>query len=639
MEYGYMGKIAWVNLSKRSIRLEDTKKYSQWVGGRGLASYLVFKNVPETTDPLSAENLVVISTGPLTGTLSPASGRLNISSKNALTNGYASANAGGYFAPELKMAGFDALIISGASKTPAYIYVSDDKIKILSAENLWGLKTSQCYHQIQKELKDEKIRIICIGPAGENKCKTASIVVDNGRSASYGGIGSVLGAKKLKAIAVRGSLSIGVWDSKGIAELSNIVMKKIATTKATKTFQKFGTLHTIPPGISGDECYVVKNYQDGIWDPQKTAKIGPKVFINHYKVKDLACFNCPLECSKLYRYSVEGGREKTFEGFQANHVTNFGSMVDNDDPNVILEASSLCNELGLDVDSVACALSWTFECFQKGIITPAECGGLDLSWGNKSSIIQLIKEMAYRKGVGRLIADGVFEASRKLGKGTGSWAMNIKGAPLREINMQTKMSWALGIGVSTRGSGHLNGSFRFDSIDKLTQKQVEMLGFRKRPKPDDAEVVGRTVAWFENFKALVDSLGLCYFTTWWAGGILGPDELAELYKFVTNSQKNTDELLNIGARIHNVEKAFNTIHAKFNRKDDFPPERLFEMHVSEGKNRGAVIERNFWESSLNEYYRARQYDNNSGFQTRECLRKLGLDDVEGRLRVAGKLIE
>jgi len=636
--YGWVGKIAWIDLSKGTIESDGIEEYCEWIGGRGLASHLLLENMPVNADPFSPENLIIISTGPLTGTLSPSSGRLNISTKNALTHGYASANGGGYFAPELKMAGLDAVIIRGVAKTPVYIFIYEGKVKILPAEKIWGLTTSKCYRALKDELSDEEIRILCIGPGGENRCKIANVVVDNGRSASYGGIGAVFGAKKLKAIAVKGSLPISVFNTKQLTDLARVLFRKIMQSTPTQQLKNYGTLLTSPPGLSGKEAHVVRNYQDGIWEPDKTIKLNPLVFIEQHKVMDLSCFNCPVQCSKLYRYSVGLEGEDIFEGLQANHITNFGSMIDNDDPQVILQASALCNDLGLDVDSAACGISWAFECFQREKLSVSDCDGLHLNWGNKDAIIPIIKRMAYRKGLGDLLADGPLEAARNLGNETEHWAMNIKGAPLREINMQTKMSWALGIGVSTRGSGHLNGAVRFESFAQLSSKDLEILGFEKLPDASDAEDIGRVVAWFEDFKSLVDSLGVCYLATWWVGGPLGPSELAELYDAVTGKHLSARELLNRGACIQNLEKAFNTLHAGFTRKDDLPPERLFAIPISRGKNKGAVIRKDFWKASLNEYYRARKYNLESGLQTRACLRDLSLQNVERRLQAVDKLI-
>ena len=637
---GWVGKIAWIDLSSRSVKTEPMEHYREWLGGRGFASYILLKKLPVGTHPFSSENIVVVSTGPLTGTLSPCSGRLNITTKNALTHGYASANAGSYFAPELKTAGFDALIISGESKNPVYLFIHNGEIEICPGDKIWGLTITRCYKAVKDEVGEEAAKVLAIGPAGEKKCKIANVVVDKGRSASYGGIGAILGSKKLKAIVVKGHLPIQVSRPKEFMQLARKAFTKIGRSDVFDLLKEFGTLPTAPPGLTGKDTQVVRNYQDGIWDSNKIRKVNYSRFIAKHKVSNLTCFNCPIACSKIYRYSTTGESEKLFEGFQANHIADFGSIIDNDDPNVILSASALANELGIDVDSAACSMAWAFECFEKGKLSISECNGLHLDWGNKDAVIPLLQAIAQREGLGNLLADGALEGARKLGRGTEEWAMNIKGAPLREMNMQTDMSWALGVTVSTRGSGHLNGAFHEESLSKIHAEDFTLLGLDGIPDESDPEIVGHLVAWFENFKSLVDSLGMCYFATWWVDGcMLGPTELAQLYGAATGERLGPQELLRRGARIQNVEKAFNVLHAGFAKKDDYPPARLFDKEISDGINKGAVLKKDEWIAFLDGYYRARKYDNKSGWQTHASLRELGLQEVEERLRAAGKLAD
>jgi len=638
--YGWVGNVAWIDLSDRSIRIEPIDKYREWIGGRGLASHLLLENVPVEADPFSAENIVVISTGPLTGTLSPASGRLSISSKNALTHGYGSANVGGYFAPELKRAGFDALVIRGVAKAPVYLSIHDGKIEICSADGLWGLTTSRCDEALKEQSRNMEARVLCIGPGGENLCKLANVIVDKGRSASYGGIGAILGAKRLKAIVVRGSMSIRVHSPDEFLSLAREAFEKIDRSGVVAHLKTYGLLAASPPGIDGRAAHVVRNYKDGVWDGDKTVKTNPLVFIVGHGVKNLTCYNCPIRCSRLFRYADEDGTNKLFEGFQANHITNFGSMIDNDDPELILEASALCNDLGLDVDGCGCSIAWAFESFERGKLSSSQCDGLKMNWGNRGAVIALLHQIAQRKGLGDLLADGPREAAGRLDRETIGWAMSIKGAPLREINMQTNMSWALGVAVSTRGSGHLNGAFRMENLPELSSEERKSVGFHTRPDEAGTSAIGLGVAWYEDFKSLVDSLGVCYFTTWWINGkALGPSDLAGLYRAATGECVEARELLRRGARVQNIEKAFNTLHAGMGRESDFPPSRLFEKPISRGVNMGALLTRDRWNALLDGYYTARKYDLRSGWQTRECLTDCGLEAVARRLEGAGRLID
>jgi len=624
---GWVGKIAWIDLSKEKITIEPIDQYKDWIGGRGLASYLLFEHLPESAEALSAENIIVFSTGPLTGTMSSSSARLNITSKNALTSGYASANAGGFFAVALKRAGFDAIAVKGVANNPVYIFVNEGEIQIRNGNELWGLTVKGVGDYFEKEFSKNNLSYLCIGPAGEKLCKIANVVVDSGRSASYGGLGATMGFKKLKAIVVSGKAPVGIAHPDDFLSIVRKSFDKLMGGHWIKLIRRHGTLITMLGGIDGKGSQVVRNYQDCYWEGQKILKLNPINF-EPYIIRRLTCFSCPIECSRLYRFIDREGNTNFFEGLQANHITDLGSIIDVDDLETILRASALVNNLGLDADGVGCSLAWAFECFEKGLLSKDECDGLDLSWGNYKVVDGLILRIAQRVGIGDLLADGALEASRKLGRGSEKYAMHIKGSPLRET-IYPDMAWTLGVAVSTRGSGHLNGAVRLNRLQYLNQGES---------MDSSPETMGRLVAWFENFKSLVDSLGICYFTTIWTDSEgLGPIELAELFRTVTGIKKDSEELLKIGARVQNIEKAFNTLHAGFTRMDDFPPERLFVNAVSNGPHKGSILNKTNWDKLLNAYYEVRQYDLPSGLQKKECLDELEMLSVKDRLASKGMI--
>jgi len=636
--YSIAGKIAWIDLSDKTVKIESTEKYKKFIGGRGVGSYLVFREVPETAHPLSPENIITFNTGPLTGTLAPSSGRINISTKNVATHGISFANAGGNFAPEMKYAGFDHLIIKGKAEKPVYLFIHDNEIEIRAAEHLWGKDTWETEELIIKQLADKKIHVATIGQAGENLVTMACIMFDRARAAGWGGCGAVMGSKNLKAVAVRGKSSLQVYNPEHFLDFTKQLWKRLLKSNTIQLIRKYGNLGTSGAGgIDGTLAQSVKNMEDEVWEAEKTLKLREIIFKEKYEVRKLANSACPINCSRFYHVKEGKFAGQKLEALKTNVYRAFGTNIDLPSREYILMANEIADRYGMNCDSLSAVVTWAIDIFQRGLIGKDITDGLDLHWGDGDLQLELFKLIAYRKGFGDILAQGVYRASQIIGKGTEKYAMHVKGHGMCEQAVRSHKGWALGIMTSTIGGGHLTGAPNTEQRRLSPEEGIRCFGVPTAGEPTVYEGKGKLVAWFEKYKIIADMAGLCSFTTYWIDtSLIGANDFAKLISLATGWKFEGKDLLNIGESIYNIEKAFNTLHAGFTRKDDRPPYKLTEIPVSSGEFAGERLIPEKWEKMLDDYYIAHGWDVATGWQTRECLLKLGLSNVKERLEKAGK---
>ncbi|MEM4251642.1 MAG: aldehyde ferredoxin oxidoreductase family protein [Candidatus Bathyarchaeia archaeon] len=621
--YAWVGKLLKVDLTHYKTVVESSEPLvNRFIGGRGVGQWLLFNHLRSGIDPLSPDNIIVFGTGPLTGTMAPAS-RMSVDLKNVYTNGVLSSSVGGHIGPELKYAGFDFLVLQGASKRPVYLFVNDGRAEFRGASHLWGESTWRTEDILRKDLGDPRIRVASIGLAGENLAKPACIIVDKARAAGRGGSGAVMGSKRLKALVVRGTGSVDVAQPDRFMEEVERVWRKLDENQSVNARRKYGTRASLPSanrlGFLG-----ARNFQDDYWDDGKIERVRQEILNERYEKRKLACFNCPLYCSHLYKIDSGPYAGLMCEGFQMNVDWDFSAKLDIDDPEALIKINALCNELGLDIDNTSAPVAWAFELFEKGIISSIETDGLELEWGNSEAVIELIWKIAKREGFGKILAEGSKRASEIIGRGSERYVSHIKGQDSIEA-LRSDKGWALGCVVATRGGGHLNGAFQSHRTPHAGN-------------PHSYDMKAESVYWFEKFKAAVDMLGICYFTTVWSDrGLLDQDDLARLFSAATGVQVDGEQLMNVGLQVHNVEKAFNTLHAGFSRRDDYPPKRFMTEPVKSGPNRGEKLDTESWNMMLDQYYRIHGWDPETGRQRSECLDKLKLVEVKQRLRQENKL--
>ena len=638
LPYGYAGHVLSVDLTTGRVVVEDSRPYvDEYLGGRGLGQRVIFAEVPVQAGALDERNVVVFSAGPLVGTLAPASARLSVDSKNAVTGGAASANAGGHFAPELKYAGFDAVVVRGRSARPVYLLVGDGEAALRPAEDLWGQGVIATERAIRRSLGDERARVLAIGPAGETQGRSACIIVDGARAAGRGALGAVLGAKNLKAMAVRGTGALRVRFPERFAGEVARVWRILADSPAAETLRTWGTPSSV--ARANEMCRLAtRNFQDDHWAEERLQEIAPARF-KPLEVRRLACFNCPLYCSAFHRVAEGEFAGVACEGFQANLVWDYLAKLDINDRAAAVAIQATCSDLGLDIDNSSGVIAWAMECYENGLLTRKDLDGLDLRWGNYRAVLALLPRLARREGVGDLLARGAREAAAILGGGSERYVIHVKGQEMAE-GIRAAKGWALGTVLAPRGGGHLDGAMLTETWDLSPEDSMAWLGVPTAGDPTTYEGKAVVAVWYEQFKKAVDALGLCYFITQWRHkDLLGSDHLAALFTAATGRDTSAEELLLVGRRIHNLEKAFNTLHAGFRRKDDLPPPRLVAEPIATGRFAGERLDLERWQRMLDEYYALHGWDRETGWQTGDGLGRLGMAAVAWRLREAGRLVE
>jgi aldehyde:ferredoxin oxidoreductase len=634
--FGWAGRILRVDLTQGLLKIEDNEPYvRKFLGGRGLGQSFLFQNLSPGISALDPESLLIFATGPLTGTLSPGSGRLSISGKNLLTGGVGSSNVGGHFGPELKYAGFDAVIIEGKSAAPVYLLIEDQKVSLQKACLLVGRDTWETEDALRK-IHGNTARVLSIGPAGERMAPVACIIVDRARAAGRCGFAATMGSKNLKAIVVRGSSSIRIADPDRFLSIVQKARDQICSTETINRFRTHGTCGSVPRANTA--CTIpFRNFQDDHLSDEKLQRTLRPVFQNSFQVRNLSCMGCFLQCTFLYEIKDGAFAPLRVEGFHQNMVWDFIGKLDIDDPAAILAIQSLCSRYGMDLDGTSGAIALAFELFEKGIIDERDTEGLRLKWGDYQVVINLIKKMAYGEGFGAILNQGAHRAAKVIGKGSDKYAIHIKGQDLAEA-LRADKGWALGVVVAPRGGGHLNGATMTGMMKISPEESMSLFGTPFGGEQETYRGKPQVVYWYELLKSLVDTVGLCYFTSKWVDlKFLGPEEYAALLNAATGIPSSGDSLMLLGRKVHNVEKAFNTLHAGFGVKEDYPPARFFEEPVKTGPHRGSRFSHDKWQTMLTEYYRLHGWDPETGLQTERLLRKLDLLFVLEKLKKSGKL--
>lgn len=616
------GKILKVNLSSEEITVDtlDEKIYKNFFGGRGLNQLLLFKNLEEDISPLDPNNPLLFGAGLLVGTEVPGATRLSIDTKNFFTDGIGSANVGGNFARELKLAGFGTIIINGKADTPVYLSIHNEEVSIKDAEHLWGKKVDETTDSIQENSHHDG-NVLCIGPAGENLVRGACVMVDKSRAAAKCGVGAIMGSKNLKAIEVKGDSKVEVKKIEIFEYLVEEARRKVLESKSTQKMCTIGTLTVRPKNKLGGVPF--RHYQDGFISPDDLKKIDEYAFTKYGRTR-FSAINCPINCRAIYEVNSGPYKGSKGEGMEANTIQDFGFKLDITNPPAIIKAQLLCNKFGLDMDTVAESIAWAFECYEKGIINKEDTSGLELTWGNSDAVIELIKDIAYRKNFGEILAEGVKRASEKIGEGSEKLAMNMKGQDLYET-MRMPKGYSLGAALSTRGGGHCSGSPLTEFLlEEPNSKILDIYGVSTACEPATYDEKAELVAYHERLHAILNSLGICYFSTVSKYyDLMNINDLANLISAATGWDTDRDDLLEVGERIHNMERYFNYIHAGFDKKDDFPPERFFREKIKTGPYKGEKLDKSRFENMLSENYQIHGW-NDDGVPTKQRLKELGL---------------
>lgn len=614
---GYRGQIIVVDLENSIIKKKplDKQYIEEFLGGRGWAIKYLYDNLEKGIDPLGSENILVVSLGPLTGTLAPSSARYTIAAKSPLTGGIGYANSGGHFAPELAYAGYDAIFIHGRAEAPVYLFIQDDEIEIKDAKHLWGKDTWETEELIRKELSQE-FQVLSIGQGGENLVRYAAILNNLSRAAARTGLGAVMGSKNLKAIAVKGSGSVKVAQPEAFDNFIDQTLQKIYEDPAYPSLSYYGTPFLVDLAyISGG--LATRNNQTGIFENYES--ISAETFDEKFRVKSESCFACPIHCGKYSK--VETGKYAGTKGGSPEYETIvcFGSKCGIGDLSVIIKANELANRYGLDTISLGDTIAFVMEAFQKGLLNREDTDGLEVVWGNEEALISLIKKVAFREGFGNDLAEGTKRLSEKIGKESEKFALQIKGMEPPAYDVRTAKAFGLGWATATRGADHLAALPNFELLGYAPEKGLEWFGSKESVDPFSWKGKPQMVYWHENFGAIVDSAEMCKYTCFSAYAVK-PDDMSNFLIYATGFDFTPEKLMLIGERIYNLERLFNLREGIGKNEDRLPP-RFTDEPLPEGPAKGNYVE---IDKMLPEYYKLRQWDYETGLPSISLLRKLNL---------------
>ena len=618
--YGYAGRLLRIDLSEGRVSTEKTQSeiLRKFLGGVGYGAKLLYDEVPAGIAPLSSENKLVFVTGPLTGTGAPGSGFAEVCCKSPLTGIWAESKCGGEWGGALKKAGYDFLVIEGKAKEPKYIVIDNDEVEIRPAGKLKEKTTYQKDKLIKEELKDEKFENAVIGPAGEELVRFANIMV-GGRSFGRCGAGAVMGSKNLLAVAVKGTGDIPVAGKERFQKAVKAGNKKVLDTTDGAGMAPDGTTGDLP------ECDELGDIPTKNWRANSWGKGGE--LYHHFKSENLIranpCYKgCVLRCGRIAQ--VKSGKWQTpeHEGSEYESICAFTFFVLNDDMDAAVHATYLCNEYGLDTISTGAVIAFAIDCHENGIISKEEADGLELTWGNIETVVELVRRIASRKGIGRILGEGTRRASQKIGKGSDLLSMDVKGLEGPAHDGRSGKALAIMYGVNNRGMCHIHPleGMLYDSL----KNDFGLIPYGvPDPKTVDRfaeEGKGTIAKTLQDFGMLPDILGICKFFAYKG---LGSQELAELTSSLTGWDIDGRELLNIGERVFNLQRMFN-IREGISKKDDYLPERVCKLPEFGLYSSIAECGIKDYQRMLDEYYQARGWSLETGIPTKEKLQQLGL---------------
>ena len=579
----------------------------KYLGSRGFGVKVMMDEVPANVDPLSEENKFIIATGALTGAPVPTSGRYMVITKSPLTGTIAIANSGGHWGPNFKATGHDAIIFEGKSEKPVYIYIEDDKVEIRDASHIWGKKISEVTEILEKE--DGKVKVLSIGPAGEKLSPIAAVMNDMDRAAGRGGVGAVMGSKNLKAVVVKGSNKVSLFDEERTKKVSQEKVKILREDPvAGGGLPSYGSAVLVNI-INESGVLPVKNFQGSYTD--KADLISGETMTEKHLVKKSACYRCPIACGRVVKLAdgtVVGGPEY-------ETIWSYGADCDVYDYDAINEANLLCNEYGLDTISAGATIAAAMELYQRGYIKDEDIAedGLSLNWGDAEAIVGWTKKMGLREGFGDRLAEGSYILAEAYG--APELSMTVKKQELPAYDPRGVQGHGITYAVNNRGGCHIKGYMI----------SPEILGYPEKLDRLSLEGKAAYAKTFHDLTAVIDSIGVCVFSTFG----LGLSDYVDMYNAVCGDIYDDETLLEAGERIWNLEKLFN-LREGIDSTHDKLPKRLLEEPVVDGPTEGHV---HHLDKLLPEYYEVRGWDE-KGIPTEETLERLGLEEYKEYLGLA-----
>ena len=604
--FGYHGRALVVDLANQDSRWEPLGQdvLQRFIGGIGLGTYLLYKHCPPNIDPMDPANPLIFVGSPLVGSRLTTSSKFAVVTKSPLTGCIGDSLSSSFLATELKATGCDALIVTGKSPFPTLLSISDGQVEFLDATNLLGLSTSETETAV-KERMGQRTRVACIGPAGERLVQFASISNDGGRQAGRTGPGTVMGSKNLKAIAFRGTKPVPVHNAEALNTIGKDLTRR-SLGPATEKYRTLGTMANVSV-FNRLGTLPTRNFQQSTFD--EAEQVSGEEFHQSHLVKNAHCANCTIGCEKILVTTDNGLESKGRMEYESAFA--LGPLVGVSNPNTVIRASHYCDQVGIDTISAGATIAWAMECFEKGVLTLKDTGGIDLRFGNEEAVMACLHLIAERRGIGDLLAKGSRRASQAVGQGSEHWAMQVKGLEMPGYEPRSLKTMALGLAVSTRGACHNRSS----AYEADFSSRVDRL------KVDDER--GRITMEGEEFSTILDSLIWCKFLRKAFNDFYA--ESATIYEEVTGWPMTAAQLKQAGERINNLKKLFN-IREGWKREDDTLPRRALQEKLPTGVVEGIGLSKEDLDLMIQGYYRARGWTE-EGLIPERKLRELELLNV------------
>ena len=603
MSGGYTGKVLLIDLKSQKTFTEKTniKDAKDFIGAKGLGAKYLFDRLMPKTNPLSEKNILIFTTGPLTGTSAQTSGRGTVVTKSPQTGLFVDSHFGGFFAMEMKKAGWDLILINGTSEKPVYLKINDEKIVFKDASDIWGKECQETHNFLQTT--EGKVRTAVIGPAGENLVKFSAITFDGHRHAGRGGTGAVMGSKNLKAITIKGNQKVPIDKPEDFKNKTKEVLKRIQENDFVPKRRKYGTPYWVD--LINEEGFIpTKNYQEGNFEHGK--KINAETMQKRIVDKGGACFNCVIACWN--QSSVKSGpfRGVSLVGPEYETIALMGSNLKMKSIEDIAYVNSRCNELGMDTISLGGVLGFAIEAYEKGIISKDDLNGNDIGWGKAKELGKLIEDIAYKKNkIADILGEGVKGASEKLGKNSEDFAVHVNGLEIPGYDPRGTFGMGLAYATSDRGACHQRA---WTVKAELWDPDLERFSFDKK---------ARIVKDVQDERASFFSLVLCDFAP------ISEENCVDMWNLSTGFEHTVESYLECGERIWNLIRLFN-LREGHDPNNDKLPKRLFNDPFTKGPAKGILLSHKEFKKSMQEYYSIRGWDE-KGIPKKETLERLGLE--------------
>lgn len=630
MPQGYHGKVLHVDLSAGTSEVEEPDEafYRRYMGGSALGAYYLWQNVPAGADPLGPENVLVLALSVLTGAPISGQSRLTAVAKSPLTGAIGDAQAGGFFPAQLKFAGYDAIVVKGRAPAPVYLWIDNGAVEIRPAGHLWGQVTGEAEALIRAELGDPKIEVLQIGPAGEKLVRFAAIMNMSNRANGRTGLGAVMGSKHLKAIAVRGNARPALADRRGLIRLAK---------QGADGFEESGVYGLGILGTAGDLAGLQESgmlpahhWRSGVFAGWQA--IDGRTMAETILQRRDTCYACTVRCKRVVEVADPlYPADPHYGGPEYETLATFGSYCDIDNLNAIAHANQLCNMVGMDTISCGATIAWAMDCFEAGILTEADTGGLPVRFGDEATMVQLVKMIAGREGFGDLLAEGSARAAEQIGRGAEALVAAVKQMELPAHTARVKRSLSLIYGVNPFGADH-QSSEHDPSYEQYPQRMAR-IGLAA---PQPVEVMNEEKVRFalrtQYLYSCLDTVNLCQFVFGPAWQLYGPDDLVQAVQQITGWDVTLEELMQVGARRLNLLRAFNAREG-LGREQDTLPKKL-QQALMGGPTAGRFVPLEEFEQAKDWYYEQAGWDRETGIPTRATLEALELGWVADALGLA-----